>query len=475
MTGEQFYNSGRSMFAVIPEVTTLLMVAFSLSGCDGGLIGTSTGPSLTNQSTVYLPGKVSPRMPVALLQGTTSPAGASDQPISTDDVTLEPEVARISENWQQIAPYFSRIESTRLALELELLLLDSIFDEVIDYCSEQEESVCVVPAGNLQATYTAQVAERLPMGSWADSQKQNLDRNIMLRLLEANDLLDQGEIVNFGELTFQSLDEPTFAHRIQLKPLALLSGQELQLDWSTDFKNVRYELPSSGQSATGESVIDKYRYQYQPGGQRLIFQGDAAGSNEFLFEVTTGTEDNGDVLFTGLLGGESINGSATDEQAFTTSRDLSGEISTQEVSALEGETVEIISCESDGSGLDVCTVFGSPESAGSTESTISATTHTVSSNADFDLAVQGFGFTELQVLNLPESVTVFDIREDLTGVPLDQLITFCRGWQSMVDDYIELICYADPELAVNGIVVGFDNGGNAYRVDEAMLTLREVM
>ena len=370
--------------------------------------------------------------------------------------------AQTAASWQQLSPLFTRIETTRVALQLELLLLDSIFAEVISTCDNAADSVCRIPAGELEAEYTPALEARLAALLATDLATPSDNTSVQLELLAVRDLIEPGDTLAFSALSYQAVTSQPYAYRLQLDALQLLPDTPLVLDWSADFTHVAYQLQPL------DSINnDRYLYQDLASAQQLTVRDSSLpfldGNGEIVVEITAGKSNLDEVLFSAKYALSTVTGRASDTRAFTSTTDyaLDQQLFLQESFGNAGEVLEFLSCaftDFDEDCLD--------EDLLDSELFIS--------EEDFERTLEEYGFDDVRILNLPTDVRDFEILEVLDGVPLDERDVLCEGWQAPFDNDLELFCFAEPERVATGIVVYYDDADNIIVVDQAEILISAV-
>jgi len=441
----------------------LIIVCMAFMGCQGGLIGTSTGPEENAGSVVVMPEKLGPRIPDALLEN-DSPVSMPNESanskfsvgpleINTDDDTTP------AQSWQQLSPHFSQFEYMRIALQLELQLLESVYDSVFERCGQLTSIACVIPAGEIRATLTAAVIDDLLLDNEINNENM---LSMHLRAGGVDQFLAIGDEVEFGEINIQKFSDAPYDYRLTISPLSLLADKVLQLDWSADFSNVRYSL-----QVVGSTVVDRYYYQRLPGAQRLTLSDTFVDTDNIqssvALEVISGAIDDGNVQFNAHIAGNNIKGWATDNDAFASSL-INGEsenIILQESFQSDGNVLNSTRCEFD----SVKSECVAEEQVGATEPTSVAGVISSFSNE--------VEFAEITITNLPANYNNFVVRrnEVLHSNDVPELLCLVYTLTDLTGKpFADVYCFTDIALALDGIVVAIDSDGNEFIIDEARIS-----
>jgi len=428
----------------------IAVICIVVNGCGGGLIGSSTGPKDETGTAVYLPRVVSPRIPDALLNRERL-ASESNLQISSTNRTAQVDTSGTSttaQSWQQLSPFFSEIEFTRIAVQLELRLLDSVYQSVLARCGELTNDVCVIPAGEIRAAYTQEISDRLA------SENAENDKSLLgspLRAANAEQFLNFGDEIVFGEISIKKISETPYAYGLTIAPLSLLPDEHLQLEWSADFSLVRYSLRRDGLS-----IVDQYHYERGEAAQQLIFSDSVVGTQKNQtpagLKVTAGFLDDGNVSFEAHINGITYSGEASDNSASasTLSSGENGNTLLQESFVSEGDVVGSTFCVV--SEVDLCTdaetevYYGFPG---------------------------GFIADEIIVGNLPAQIEYFQVRRnpDVHSMYVPEVL--CHVYKEVFLDEHIAFCFADSSVVLGGVVVAIDPDGGEFIVDDATIKLNE--
>jgi len=429
-------------------------VGLVVNGCNGGLIGSSTGPRDETGTVVYLPRVVSPRIPDALLNRESRASESDLQTDITNRADLGDASGDPAQSWQQLSPFFSQIETTRIALQLELRLLDSVYQDVISRCGELTINGCVIPAGEIRATYTQNISDKF------ESEIAENDQTItgsQLRAVSAKQFLDVGNELVFGEISIKKISETPYAYGLAIDSLSLLPDENLQLKWSADFSSVRYSLRK-----VVLSTVDTYHYVRGAAAQRLTFS-DSAGTENYLrpvgLRVSAGLIDEGNVLFEAHINGNNYSGEASDRSASasTLSSGENGNTLLEESFASDGDVVDSSFCTFDeGQTNETQTCLGT-QGAGEGPSSGSS---------------GEFTSQQITLENLPENIDYFQIRRNPAVHSMYVPDVLCDVYREVVYG-LSTYCFVESSTVLSGIVVAIGDDSAEFIVDDAMIVLSE--
>ena len=423
-----------------------LLIGIAASGCDGGLIGTSTGPKAEGEyQLTHLPSRISPRLPAVLTQ-TTANANRYKRSIAQFHAQAA------SQSWQLLAPPFSKVESDRMAIQQVLTLLDSVLLDTVHLCDASVSS-CQIQAGALRVEYSEPVIRQLQLLAGNDFIGGN---NVSFEHLAGTQL-------EFGAVFYSRLDTGLHDFLLEVESPDLLPGRHLELKWSADGREVSYKLGL----ISDPGLVDQYRYQHLVSGQRLTLHSSASiftGDTDFEIEITADGNHTGNILYSARFDEYTVNGRASDDAAYAATLDFTlgadDSVLLQEEFTLHGELTQSHVCEQLDDVVDCgltelnSEFFISPAEVGETE-----------------LAL---GFGAVVVVGLPDSVAEFDIRQRLAGDAALAGETYCHGFHYPENPvFDEVYCFVDEALLQDAIVVSFDDGGTEYIVEQADIILSD--
>lgn len=460
---------GRSMTYLVLIVTTVLMI-----GCDGGLVGTGNGPSATQN----IPLRVSARMPRSLLASPDKQSATLNGKKSikrTQGLQMFPAIesqliirneettGATAQSWALLSPMFTGLENNRIALQLEMVLLNSVFSEIENRCATTTITPCRISPGELSANYDdARAEEYLHSLSLNRSDSGQLS-NARIDRVTGEALLSESRQITFGEIIYEHSAYLPYENQLTLSPMSLLPNQKLVISWSNDFKQVQYEITNEVQVIT-----DRYLYQQTDNAERLTIQlgkNSEDSSSEAQLEIVAMPDTDEDIFFNAQLSSGVISGRASDRQGLTSFATLNTDTNEllQEVFITEGEIVAAQECE----------ISEQPEQC--FEITTVDGEEMLVSTSDVQNTITDYGFKRIIVSNLPESVRFFQIRS-ATPVPANtEADVYCDGWRSAIDNSPQTQCIQPPEIAITGIVYGLpnDDEGNEYVIDDAVISIAE--
>jgi hypothetical protein len=460
------------------------------SGCDGGLMGTSTGPGQDSGDKPVrgdvprLPTKISPRLPGAITgavntattpaygvrqslsinakqqsdsQQTDSQQSSQQQSSQQQSDQLQSNQQRydqqqsVSRSWALLQPSLQEIESTRITVQEVLALLDRQFDTILESCNDSlaQDGQCQIQAGEIEAYYDDVITQQMvavfqtsnaatPAADIVDDAEASQVRSRYREL--------EGTGVVFNQLSIQLPTSTDTRYRLTASTATLLQGRTLQLSWSAAYDQITYDVID--QSAAGNTEL--YNYRNSVSGQQLTVQRStrvADSLQEFSIELTAQAEDIGDVYYSARVDDVYLTGQAGDDKAYAYSRDFEEEEGGyfQEIFDEFGYQIAIQECYLElGYACDE-------------EEIEEVFLEYYLSEEEYDDVIDGLGFDDVMVVNLPSDVFEFLVLENDPDVPLLLRDEFCEGWQPFPGD-IELFCYAPEYELDDAVVVSIDNG-----------------
>lgn len=440
------------------------------AGCDGGLVGTSTGPKVVSDLP-RLPKKISPVIPRSIAggnRGTNFSASTASKPHSISNSSrIQADTQQTSSrSWQLLQPSFQEIDSTRISVQEVLTLLDSEFESILYFCTDPllRAEQCVIEAGEIEAFYDETITRQMiAIHKTADANTRETD---IAEDNETNELREyysslEGSSVVFNQLSIRT--DPTGAHRFKLitSTDALLQGRELQLGWSPHYDQITYELNASGTANQSEL----FNYRQNSTGQRLTVQRNQSNTESdagtMLIEVTAQSTDSGDVFYNARLDDHFISGQASEETAYAYTKEFETEDGAyfQEIFDVAGYLIALQECSLETGHLcddidpedEIHELYISPD--------------------EFDKAVDALGFDDIEVINLPPHVRDFLIVESDPDTPLWLRDEYCEGWQPIAGE-IELFCFV-PDLELDDVVFVSVNQDQLSIIPEARVLIAE--
>jgi len=255
---------------------SLCITALLMSCSDGGLIGTSTGPT---RDSVYvmrtLPDKISPTLPgsvvdeakITVLPSTTVSADNTSFIKKRADLGIDRRkqgrADEISSTWQILVEYVTQIEALRLEIQKVLSLSDSVFDQIQTRCEQQNDPECVLPSGSLTAEYTEEIVNRLiKLNSdaivEASADVAASEQYLATTVDEIRQLV--GKTVTFGELRFEKLSGNPYDFQLSSTATDLFFDEVFTIRWRADKSAIEFVIGNRG-----SNLSDFTSYSYQSG------------------------------------------------------------------------------------------------------------------------------------------------------------------------------------------------------------------
>ena len=428
----------------------------ALAGCNGGLIGTSSGP--TGTDVVVLPNKVAPQIPRSIVNRSINDTFSQDkfaQPRSVENTT-NPE--NISISWQALSPIFSKADAIRIALELELILLETVLDSMLDRCGTLVSESCVFNEGELEVVFSQALYD-----SYINAQNSSDDINLHFNVLDlmTNEGISIDDSITLGRIALSRMDDDVYLYRVNFEALSFLSTESVQLEWSADVSDVRYTTQSKG-----TDYVENYHFQTLADAQKLTIDAVLANSiynDRAALELASGGVAGLDrFLINANVDGNTIAGQAIDSAAYTLLFDYGDSdneaVYLQEKFGVNGEISDFASCHFDSLEAD-CLMSNLIDSSVSF------------SGEEFENVFADLGFSDVSVRNLPDDIGHFEIRTGIEHTADGSTDVFCDVWQPPEVLYETVICYDDPNNILEGVVVAIDADGNEFVVDDAEIQL----
>lgn len=432
------------------RLTTLLTLWLftwtAISGCDGGLTGTSTGPTNTPHIP-RLPKKISPLLPDTIKSKSNKDGQLNDSPDQTTPIN-QPQVE--ARSWSIISPSLQQLDSTRITVQEILTLIDHEYAFIAEACGEQllNNGQCTLADGEIEATYNHEVTQSMVAihsTASADTPATSISENTSTQAVRNYYQALEGSTVVFNSLTLVLPPAAGSVFTLTTSSDDLLRGKEVSVSWNAAHDQIDYEV----NDLTEARDSDRYNYRNTAAGQRLTVSRDQLNDHGALdsssFEFTTQPVDNGEIYYNARIDNYHISGQANEQHAFAYNRsyDLDAGFFLQEVFDEEGYLIVFEECEA----LDefYCEAFEQDDEH----------YELYISPADLDIAYSELGFSDVYVTNLPPTVEEFLILENEPGMPLWMLEEYCEGWQPAAGE-IELFCFVPNEELDDAIVVSAD-------------------
>lgn len=439
------------------QFTILSVLALALSACNGGLIGTSSGPAGTD--VVVLPNKVAPQIPGSLVSKSIIDTYSQDSFIQSQSVESAASLENVSKSWQTLSPIFSKAEVITIALELELILLHAVLDSMLDRCGTLETEACVFNDGELEVVFTQALYDQYINGQ-TSSDEINQHSSVLDLMSHQGITIDDS--ISLGRIALSRVEDDIYVYRIHIEALSFLPTETVQLDWAADFSDVRYKT----QSIDSEHV-EYYHFQTVPDAQKLTIDAvllDSLYNERASLELASGGVAGLDrFLINANVDGNTIAGQAIDSAAYTLLFDYGDSdneaLYLQEKFGDNGEISDFASCHFDSLEAD-CLMSNLIDSSVSF------------SGDDFENVFADLGFSDVSVQNLPDDVGHFEIRSSFERTADGSPVVYCDVWQPPEVLYETVICYDDPSITLEGVVVAIDSDGQEFVVDDAEIQLK---
>jgi len=318
------FKTHRFVPASAPILSVLL--ALGLIGCDGGLNGedssqasstselnsadsgqggADSGQGGSGYELQYLPNRISPDMPKALLKGEDATAlgivdnnteHMSGSPRNQDDEMPKSWV------WQDLSEELFRVSFIRFGIESNATIVDLAFDDILIECAEQLLD-CTIPADQIRITITREVVDRLTKlhTEWAETNSLPWDT---FWFMEEGFEVDELHQVNYeflldkevvlGETHYSQLDGAPYDHTIRTyikrgsdQGDDLLLGpshyETFSAHWHEDGQVAKFKIGAT------EQTMQEYFYQNNAPGElvtsNIVDKFDDGTFNEFYTKI----------------------------------------------------------------------------------------------------------------------------------------------------------------------------------------------
>lgn len=431
-----------------------LLLASLLSGCEGGMVGSGTGPKnnpqLNNLQLRHLPSRIGPRLPKSLTHG-RQPNSSNKRQRNLAHSGSRSLSADSSQNWRTLSPAFTTLDAQRLITQSELIVLDSIFENISTRCSDMQVD-CEVLSENLAATLNSEVMDNLTNLQQSGFSSESIAQaGLDLEALRGTQLA-------LGRVQYSRGHSTKYGHRLVVSPLALWPTHSLIIDWKDDHTTVSYQLSELDGGSNGEVF-----FVYSDRGQQLNYRNSTVAlptENNLAMKILGGSADDGYIHFDVQLDEMSITGRASDEQGYGYS--VGDFYSTTEITL----TAEHFSPTGSVLGENQCVIF-----AGSTVDCFSQLEQSASDifmNTTLLPTETDLGLSNVTVSNVPANIQMFDIRSGMLGQPFEEQTIYCDGWNSpFAEEEAEIFCFEDISHLVRASVVSRDDFGNLYLLPDA--------
>jgi len=211
-----YIKSLKSTHRFAIAIATLLTLG--LTGCEGGLIGTGSGPSDLAYELENLPDRISPDIPKTLSNGGVSRSADKQKEIGPT-ASNRHNFPTVSRGWGELNSELTDVATGRFYIRTYSTIVDLVFDDILNECAEQLLN-CTIPADRIRVTITQDVVNRLKLiqSDWENGISavwlDHIDIDSSdLSTPSLESLLDK-ELV-FGETHYAQLDGAPFSHHIR--------------------------------------------------------------------------------------------------------------------------------------------------------------------------------------------------------------------------------------------------------------------
>lgn len=347
----EFYKSPR---AFAPGLSTLLVLG--IIGCDGGMIGTGSGPVNSIYELENLPKRISPDIPKTLLKGEElAPSDNTNNDTKERDVSQRDQIINSdkSQGWAALNDKLSLVAFLRLNVESNATIIDLAFDDILIECAEQLLD-CTIPADRIRVTITQDVVNRLVQlhTDWAQStpsfsvsgqssgtvgdvsttisvsvEEQDVGLSEMIET-QFNSLVNT-EVV-LGETHYSQLDGAPYDHAIRtfIKRGADQSDEFSFLRWADEDFSVRWhEDGHVANFTTGatQQTTQEYFYQNKVPSElvisNVVYVNDDGTTTELYARILGNNPDQAGILVE-AASASSVYGASSGGVAVTTSTGL---------------------------------------------------------------------------------------------------------------------------------------------------------
>jgi len=234
MNNVKSYRSKSKAVTVFYALAVLNMI-----GCNGGMIGTGSGPTNSIYEFEHLPDRISPDMPETLQNDDAlppsednkgfdfSPRIQSDEAIPLSQQNNGFDISSRNQNdepeqsggWRALARELTQVAVTRFEIELSSAIIDLAFDTIVKECAEKLID-CTIPADQIRVTVTQElvnhwlndhvaVAQSLSTVYGVDIVAESIEQTNV----EINSMLNN-EVV-LGETHYSQMDSAPYDHVVR--------------------------------------------------------------------------------------------------------------------------------------------------------------------------------------------------------------------------------------------------------------------
>lgn len=441
-------------------LTVQMAVAALLVGCDGGLIGTGTGPKPDDQTIANLPDKISPRLPRSIVGSPTLSRTDDNRPQKRRRQRFSDQLNVTQTNsatallatpgWQILQPSMQQIDTTRIAVQELLTLLDSVLLDTLQRCHSQLDSAlrCTLATGSVRTEYSDATTDAMLAVYINDDSPLASEFYTSTELDEIQQYYRalQGTPVIFDELTLAITDVNPLTYQLQTSTASLLSGSLVDVQWHADQTDIVYRVATIDASEANHT----YRFINNSSGQKLTVSradsGDQFNPAPQAIEIFSASSSHSEILYNALFDGAALSGRATDDLAYALFADYdTGTIDyRQELFTGSGTLIAVEVCNAE-PAFDSCLIDG----------TIADNYDAFISPLEFELSVQALGFSTPIITGLAPTVRRFAVVANNAGIELNERVQLCNGWQS-ASGVIELFCVADDRELSDAVVISLD-------------------
>jgi len=136
------FKSFKKEHAVV-TVLSALLVLFLVS-CDGGMIGTGSGPTSMTYELENLPARISPDIPETLSNSRSATASGNQKESVSSFRNQDAELNK-SQGWEELNFELSFVAIPRVRILVYSTIVDLVFDDILNECAEQLLN-CTIPA-----------------------------------------------------------------------------------------------------------------------------------------------------------------------------------------------------------------------------------------------------------------------------------------------------------------------------------------
>ena len=444
---------------------SLLVVIVLLGGCDGGLIGTGTGPDEPIvRPGESLRGRIGTDLPAALLDPDALASALGDTPADGPDSRAD---GPRSAQWRTLVEPIAAVEALRLESEAFLIRLDAVLPTILSRCDARGERDCRLPPGSVEGRYTDALLAEID-AVYVRALGANGERAAALDGVRAELQSRRGSSYRLGEVTLVPSDGQPYDIDLTTSLDDALGGRRLRV--RSNAAGTRRELTIA--RAVGSIVEREYiGFATELPGERFTYTRDAfVGSGiEDRFDVSIVADGSPErrVLLDARLR-ERV-GSIVDDVAFRARVDDRQGFARarvyEEIGAIRRLSVTEESFAADGTLLAGSDCASEPGPAACTDPTeftrygpsgAAVTDNPLYATEDgFETLVAMNDALRVEVVDLPTDIVDFQVRAADDALPLAERDLLCTGVQ-LAPDETRLYCPAPVERLSASVVVAVD-------------------